>query len=48
VHGKAGFPYFGQLIRDCLDRTENAMPQRHTFLAAELALKAQAQAVKIA
>ena len=45
VQGKAGFPYFGQLIRDCLDRTEQAMPQRHTFLAIELALKAQAEAM---
>lgn len=48
VRGKVGFPYFGQLIRDCLDRTEYAMPQRHTFLAIELALKAQAQALRIA
>jgi len=47
VHGQVGFPYFGQLILDCLRRTENAMPQRHTFLAIELALKAQAQAVRV-
>ncbi len=47
VHGQVGFPYFGQLIRDCLDRTETAMPQRHTFLAIELALKAQAQAMVV-
>ena len=47
VHGKVGFPYFGQLILDCLHRTENAMPQRHTFLAIELALQAQAQALRI-
>jgi predicted dehydrogenase len=48
VHGKVGFPYFGELILDCLHRTENAMPQRHTFLAIELALKAQAQAINVA
>jgi len=48
VHGTVGFPYFGQLILDCLHRTEHAMPQRHTFLAMELALAAQAQAVKVA
>ncbi len=48
VHGTVGFPFFGQLIRDCLNRTQIAMPQRHTFLAIELALKAQAQAVKVA
>jgi predicted dehydrogenase len=48
VHGTVGFPFFGQLILDCLNRTEIAMPQQHTFLAIELALKAQAQAVKVA
>jgi predicted dehydrogenase len=47
VRGKVGFPYFGRLIRDCLDRTETAMPQRHTFLAIELALRAQAQAMRV-
>jgi len=41
VSGKVGFPYFGQLILDCLNRTENAMPQAHTFKAAELCVKAQ-------
>ncbi|RME96470.1 MAG: gfo/Idh/MocA family oxidoreductase [Verrucomicrobia bacterium] len=48
VHGQVGFPYFGQLILDCLNRTENAMPQEHTFKAIELALQAQAAAVKVA
>jgi predicted dehydrogenase len=48
VHGTIGFPYFGRLILDCLHRTEEAMSQRRTFLAIELALKAQAQALKIA
>ncbi len=48
VNGKVGFPYFGQLVLDCMHRTETAMTQQHTFLAAELALKAQAQAMKIA
>jgi len=45
VHGKVGFPYFGELILDCLNRTENAMSQRHTFLAIDLALQAQNQAM---
>lgn len=40
-HGKVGFPFFGQLILDCLNRTENAMTQEHAFKAAELSLKAQ-------
>jgi predicted dehydrogenase len=39
--GKVGFPFFGQFILDCLNRTENAMTQRHAFKAAELCLKAQ-------
>lgn len=47
VHGKVGFPFFGRLIRDCLDRTEHAMTQRHTYLAMELALNAQAGAQRI-
>jgi predicted dehydrogenase len=47
VHGKVGFPFFGQLVLDCLHRTENAMTQRHVFLAAELCLSAQAQAMRI-
>lgn len=47
VHGQIGFPFFGQLILDCLNRTEFAMPQKHTFLAAELALQAQAGALRI-
>ena len=47
VHGQVGFPFFGQLIRDCLDRTDTAMSQYHTFLAIELALQAQAQALRL-
>lgn len=47
VHGRVGFPYFGHLILDCLNRTEKAMPQRHPFLAIELALEAQAEALRI-
>ena len=47
VKGQVGYPYFGQLILDCLNRTENAMTQEHAFKAAELCIKAQMQAVKI-
>lgn len=39
--GKVGFPFFGLLIHDCLNRTEHAMTQDHAFLAAELSMKAQ-------
>ncbi|MGU3415635.1 Gfo/Idh/MocA family protein [Enterobacteriaceae bacterium C34A] len=41
VAGKVGFPFFGELIKDCLNRTENAMTQAHAFKAAELCVKAQ-------
>ena len=47
VHGKVGFPFFGHLIRDCLDRTETAMTQEHAFKAAELCLKAQELAIRV-
>jgi len=47
VKGKVGYPYFGQLILDCLNRTENAMTQEHAFKAAELSVKAQMLAVKL-
>lgn len=46
-HGEVGYPFFGQLILDCLNRTENAMTQEHAFLAAELCLQAQAMARRI-
>lgn len=47
LSGQVGFPFFGQLILDCLNRTENAMTQQHAFKAAELCLKAQSQARRI-
>lgn len=47
VAGKIGYPFFGELIMDCLNRTEKAMTQAHAFKAAELCLKAQAQAVNL-
>jgi predicted dehydrogenase len=48
VEGQIGFRFFGELILDCLNRTENAMTQAHAFKAAELCLLAQAAAKKIA
>lgn len=47
VGGQVGFPYFGCLIRDVLDRTETAMKQEHTFRAIELAIEAEMKAVRI-
>ena len=40
-------PYGRLLVDDVLNRTETAMPQRHCFLAMELALLAQQQAQRI-
>jgi predicted dehydrogenase len=48
VAGQVGYPFFGELIRDCINRTEVAMAQAHTFKAAELAMQAQAAAMMIA
>jgi predicted dehydrogenase len=42
LSGKVGFPFFGQLIQDCLNRTENAMTQHHAFQASRLSMEAQA------
>ncbi|UOQ44182.1 Gfo/Idh/MocA family oxidoreductase [Halobacillus salinarum] len=47
VNGEVGFPFFGQLILDCLHRTEHAMTQKHAFKAAELCLIAQEAAIKV-
>lgn len=46
LRGKVGCPFFGELILDCLNRTEKAMTQAHTFKAAELCLIAQRDAVR--
>jgi predicted dehydrogenase len=40
-------PYGRQLIDDVLDRTETAMTQAHCFLATELALMAEAMAIRV-
>jgi predicted dehydrogenase len=45
--GKVGYPYFGELILDSLNRTEHAMTQAHTFKAAELCLQAQSKAIRV-
>jgi predicted dehydrogenase len=48
VTGQVGFRFFGELILDCLNRTEKAMTQAHAFKAAELCLRAQLAARRIA
>ncbi|MCL6457937.1 MAG: Gfo/Idh/MocA family oxidoreductase [Gorillibacterium sp.] len=47
LSGKVGFPFFGELVLDCLNRTEIAMTQEHTFKAAELCLIAQRDAINV-
>jgi len=47
LSGKVGYPFFGELILDCLNRTERAMTQEHAFKAAELCLLAQQQAIRV-
>ena len=45
--GVTGYPFFGDLILDSLNCTENAMTQARAFKAAELCLLAQKQAERI-
>jgi len=47
VGGQVGYPFFGELILDCLNRTELAMTQEHAFKAGELSVIAQNQAIRI-
>ncbi|MGJ9460357.1 Gfo/Idh/MocA family protein [Oceanobacillus sp. CF4.6] len=47
LSGEVGFPFFGAFIKDCINRTENAMTQEHAFKAAELCLQAQEQAIVV-
>ncbi len=47
VYGKIGFPFFGEMILDCLNRTEKAMTQEHIFKASTLCIEAQMMAQKI-
>ena len=42
----AALPYYANLRRDIVERTETAMPQRHVYKVCELALTAQAQATR--
>jgi predicted dehydrogenase len=42
----AGLPYYENLIADVLDRTETAMPQTHCFKVMELAIRAEAMAIR--
>ena len=44
ANGKVGFPFFGEMILDSLNGTENAMTQEHIFKAQELCLLCQDQA----
>lgn len=41
VFGEVGFPFFGKLVLDCINRTEYAMTQEHALKATELCVRAQ-------
>jgi predicted dehydrogenase len=47
LSGQVGYPFFGELILDCINRTEKAMTQEHAFKAAELCLIAQRDALRV-
>ncbi|WP_243342717.1 Gfo/Idh/MocA family oxidoreductase [Anaerococcus sp. AGMB09787] len=47
VNGKVGFPFFGQMILDCINGTENAMTQDHIFKAQELCLLCEENAITL-
>ncbi len=47
VTDKVGFPFFGELILDCINRTENAQTQHRAIKASELSIIAENEAVKI-
>ena len=47
ANGLTGYPFFGQMISDCLTRGESAMPQEHTFTAAELCVACEEQALVV-
>ena len=44
VAGQVGYPFFGELVLDCLEGTERSMGQAHAFKAAELCIMAEQQA----
>ena len=47
VTGKTGFPFFGRLIRDCMDRTETAMTQEHVLNAMRITIEAENRAQRL-
>lgn len=47
VTGKTGFVFFGQFLKDCMERTENAMSQEHVFAVMTVTIQAENQAIHI-
>ena len=47
AHGVTGYPFFGKMLLDSLNGTDNAMAQEHIFRAAELCLIAQRDAIQV-
>jgi len=46
-NGKIGYPFFGEMILDCINGTEKAMTQDHIFKAQELSLLAEEHAIRL-
>lgn len=46
AEGTVGFPFFRDMILDCINRTENAMKQEHIFESMRLAVSAHTKADK--
>lgn len=47
LSGKVGYPFFGEMILDCMNGTEKAMTQDHIFKAQELSLLAERDAMHL-
>ena len=41
AHGKTGFPFFANMVRDCIDRSDTAMAQEHILEVMRLSVEAQ-------
>ncbi len=47
VEGQVGYPFFGDFILDCINRTECAMSQEMAIKAGELAVMAEMKAIRL-
>lgn len=47
VNSEVGYPFFGEFIMDCINRTENSMTQSHVFEAMRICIEAQSKAMSV-